>query len=200
MTTTTTMTPAKLTLHTLLWLPLCLAAWYLSAPYHIAVVGELAHLLVNIIQPGMLSALEQSGTDLAFVTTLVVHPEPGRTGILVPEVNPLLYTYGLAFFIALMLAANSKVWKIIVGSIALLPLQSWGIAFDLLAQVSIKLGPDIADQVGIFGWQREAVALSYQIGNLIFPSLVPVVLWVSFNRAFIKSLLGAQAGNTSSSV
>jgi len=39
----------------------------------------------------------------------------------VPEVNPLLYTYGLAFFVALMLAAGTKWWKILVGAVALLP-------------------------------------------------------------------------------
>lgn len=192
----TSMTLGKFALRTLLWFPLCLTAWYFSAHYHVAIVGELAHVLLNGLQPGIVSALEQTGTDLAFVTHLKVQVEAGRIGLLVPEVNPLLYTYGLAFFVALMLAANTQWWKILVGAIALLPFQSWGIAFDLLMQVGIKLGPDIAAQAGIFGWHLEAIALGYQIGNLIFPTLVPVVLWSSFNRLFIKSLLGSQAHNT----
>jgi hypothetical protein len=91
-----------------------------------------------------------------------------------------------------MLAANAKWWKILIGAIALLPFQSWGIAFDLLVQVGIKLGPKVAIQAGLFGWHLEAIALSYQIGNLIFPSLIPVVLWVSFNRSLIENLLGSQ--------
>lgn len=193
----TSMTLGKLALRTLLWFPFCLAAWYFSAHYHVAITGELAHLLLNGLQPGMVSALEQTGTDLAFATNLKVQVDAGRTGLLVPEVNPLLYTYGLAFFVALMLAANTQWWKILAGAIALLPFQSWGIVFDLLMQVGIKLGPDISAQAGIFGWHLEAIALSYQIGNLIFPTLIPVVLWTSFNRLFIKSLLGSQAHNTS---
>ena len=193
----TSITLGKLALRTLLWFPLCLAAWYFSAPHHVAIAGELAHLLLNGLQPGMVSALEQTGTDLAFVTNLKVQVDAGWTGLLVPEVNPLLYTYGLAFFVALMLAANTQWWKILAGAIALLPFQSWGIVFDLLMQVGIKLGPDIAAQAGIIGWHLEAIALSYQIGNLIFPTLIPVVLWSSFNRLFIKSLLGSQAHNTS---
>lgn len=191
-----TPTLGKFVLRTLLWLPPCLVAWYLGAHYHAGVAGALAHLLVNGFQPGIVSALEQPGIDLVFVTTLAVHPEPGLTGLLVPEVNPLLYTYGLAFFVALMFAANAKGWKILVGAVALLPFQSWGIAFDLLVQLGVKLGPDIAAQAGLFGWRREAVALGYQIGNLIFPSLIPVVLWAGFNRSFIEAVLRAHARNT----
>ena len=91
----------KFVLHTFLWLPPCFAAWYFSAPYHAAVAGRLARLLANQFTTGIVSALEQTGTVLVFVTTIKVHPAPGQTALLVPEVNPMLYTYGLALFLAL---------------------------------------------------------------------------------------------------
>lgn len=196
MTVTATPSLGKLALRTLLWLPPCLAAWYFSAPYHAAIVGMLTHMLLAVFQPGLVSALEQTGTNLAFVTTLKVYPEPGQVGLLAPEISPLIYTYGLAFFGALMLATHAQWEKILVGAVILLPFQCWGIAFGLLVQVGLKLGPEVAAQAGIFGWHREAIALGYQVGSLIFPSLVPVVLWVSFNRPFIKSLLHSQTNNT----
>jgi len=56
-------------------------------------------------------------------------------------------------------------------------------------QVGVKLGPDVAAQAGLIGWRTEAIALGYQIGNLIFPSLIPVVLWAGFSRPFIESML-----------
>lgn len=186
-------TLGKFVLRILLWLPPCFAAWYFSAHYHAAIAGALARLLVNQFQSGIVSALEQPGIDLVFVTTIEVHPEPGMTALLLPEVNPLLYTYGLAFFLALMLAAGAKWWKILVGAAILLPFQSWGIAFDFLAQVGVTLGTDVSEQAGLLGWRREAIALGYQIGNLIFPSLIPVVLWAVFSRQFIESLLRSQA-------
>ncbi|MHB9100076.1 MAG: exosortase H-associated membrane protein [Sulfuricella sp.] len=185
----------KFVLRTILWLPPCFAAWYFSAQYHAAVAGSLARLLVDQFKSGIVSALEQPGIDLVFVTTLEVHPAPGQTAVLLLEVNPLLYTYGLAFFLALMLAARAKWWKILVGAVVLLPFQSWGIAFDFLAQVGVTLGPDVSAQAGLFGWRREAIALAYQIGNLIFPSLIPVVLWAGFNRLFIESTLRSQVRN-----
>jgi hypothetical protein len=176
-------------LRTLLWLPPCLAAWYFGARIHAAVAGGLARLMLGLFRPGIVSAIEQPGVDLVFVTSLDVQSAPGQAGLLVPEVNPLLYTFGLAFFLALMLAARAPWWKILAGAALLLPFQSWGIAFDFLAQVGIKLGPGIAAQAGLSGWRTEAIALGYQIGALILPSLIPVVLWALFSRAFIESLL-----------
>jgi hypothetical protein len=179
---------AKFVVRTLVWLPACFAAWYYSAPFHAAVAGRLARMLVDWVKPGLVSAMERSGLDLVFVTSLQVHPAPGQTAVLLPEVNPLLYTYGLAFFVALMLAARAKWWKLLVGAVVLLPFQSWGIAFDFLAQVGVKLGPQISAQAGLIGWRAEVIALCYQVGALILPSLIPVVLWAVFSRAFIEQL------------
>lgn len=186
----------RFVLRTILWLPPCFAAWYYSAKYHAFFAGELALLLVDQFKSGIVSALEHPGFDLVFVTTLEVQPEPGQTALLLPEVNPLLYTYGLAFFLALMLAARARWWAILIGVFALLPFQSWGIAFDFLVQVGVKLGPDVAAQAGLIGWRTEAIALGYQIGNLIFPSLIPVVLWAGFSRPFIESLLRSRPALT----
>ncbi|MDY0251329.1 MAG: exosortase H-associated membrane protein [Pseudomonas sp.] len=186
--TTTNITLSKLTLRTLLWLPCCLAAWHFNAYYLAAICGELVHLFVNWLLPDIVTSVEQTGTTLAFVTTLKVQLQPKQAGLLIPEVNTLLYTYGLAFFIALMLAVSSKGWQILVGIIVLLLFQSWGVSFDLLAQIGIRLGPDVATQAGILDWHREAIALSYQMGSLIFPTLIPIILWVSFNQRLIRGL------------
>jgi hypothetical protein len=190
-------TPAlgRFVLRIFLWMPLCFVAWYFSAQYHAAIVGRLARLLIEQFKSGIVSALEQPGMDLVFVTTIKVHPAPGQLALLLPEVNPLLYTYGLALFLALMLAARAKWWKIILGAALLMPFQSWGIAFDFLVQVGVKLGPDVAAQAGLSGWRPNVIALGYQIGNLIFPSLAPVVLWAVFSRRFIENVLRDPAGS-----
>lgn len=179
----------RFVLRTFLWLPPSFAAWYFIAPAHAAITGMLARVWVDLFKSGLVSAIERQGSEVAFVTTLQVHPAPGQTALLVPDVNSLLYTYGLAFFLALMVAARGKWWKILAGAAALLPFQGWGIAFDFLAQVAARLGSDIAVQAGLTGWRGEAIALGYQVGSLIFPTLVPIVLWALFCRAFIESAL-----------
>ena len=129
-------------LRTLLWLPPCLAGLALErASDHAASPAAWPRLLLNLLRPGIVSAVEQSQADLAFVTTIQMSPPPQvRSACWFPEVNPLLYTYGLAFFLALMLAARARWWTIPAGIALLLPFQGWGIAFDFLAQVGIKLG------------------------------------------------------------
>lgn len=189
-------TLAGFVLRTVLWLPVCFAAWYWSAPYHAALAGPLARAFVDAFHSGLVSAIEQPGRDLVFVTRIAVRAGNDESGFLVPEVNPLLYTYGLAFFAALMLASRARAWKLLVGVAALLPFQAWGIAFDFLVQVGVKLGPEVSAQAGLIGWKREAIALGYQLGALIFPTLIPVVLWAAFNRPFIETVLRSRAQNT----
>ncbi|MEO8104550.1 MAG: exosortase H-associated membrane protein [Betaproteobacteria bacterium] len=178
---------------TFLWLPPCFAAWYFSAPLLAAVAGMLSRPVINLLTTGIVSALEQSGASLTFVTTLKVHPAPGQTALLLPEVNALLYTYGLALFIALMLAERAAWWKMVVGSVALLPFQSLGIAFDVLAQVGIRLGPEVAAQAGVGGFRLEVIALGYQLGILIFPTLLPIVFWAVASRLFNGIIMNSRA-------
>ena len=184
----------KFVLHAFLWLPPVSALWYFSAPYHTAVVGGLARLLVNQYTSGIVSALERSGLDMVFVTTIRVHHESGQTALLTPQVNPLIYTYGLALFLALMLAERAGWWKILAGAAVLLPFQSWSIAFEVLAQC-MQLGADVSVQAGVSGWRLLAVDIGYQLGTFIFPSLVPVVLWASFSQLFSESVGRAQMQN-----
>ena len=88
-------------LRVFLWLPPCLAAWYYSAMYHAAIAGWLARIFIDQFKSGIVTALERSGVDLVFVTSIKVHPAPDQTALLLPYVNPLIYTYGLAFMVAL---------------------------------------------------------------------------------------------------
>lgn len=178
-------------LRTFAWLPICLAAWYAVAPYHAALAGAASRVFIDAIAPNVVTGIEREGGDLDFVTRIVIHPEPDTTGVVVPEVNALVYTYGLAFFVALMLASRARWWMLLVGAIALLPFQAWGIAFDFLVKVGVRLGPEISAQAGLAGGIREALALGYQLGSLIFPTVVPVVLWIAFNRPFLERVLAS---------
>lgn len=173
---------------TLLAVPPSFAAWFFAAPWHAALIGPLAMQLIEPWRTGLVSALERNGAVLSFVTELEVGSGLGRVGMLVAEINPLVYTYGLALFLALMLATRSRAWKIFLGAAILLPFQAFSVAFDFLVQVAVLSGPDVAARAGLSGWQREVIAIGYQFGTLILPSLVPVLLWGVFNRAFIAGL------------
>ncbi len=176
-----------------LWLPPCFAVWYFSGPLLASVAGGLARLMINTLTTGIVTAIERDGASLTFVTSLTVHPAPGQTALLLPEVNAFLYTYGLALFIALMLAERAAWWKIAAGAAAMLPFQSLGIASDVLAQVGLRLGPEVAAQAGVTGFRMEVVALVYQLGILIIPTLLPIMLWAVFSRLFLDVVFRSQA-------
>lgn len=176
-----------------LWLPPCFAAWYWTATFHAAVAAAVARWLAERVSPGLIAATEQVGRGLVFVTTVQVQAGPGQAGVLTVDVNPLVYTYGVALFAALSLAAKARWWTLPLGIALLLPFQGWGIAFDLLAQLGAKLGPDVAAQAGVAGWRAEAVALGYQAGSLILPSLAPAALWVAFNPGLREHALVGRA-------
>lgn len=178
-------------LRTFLWLPACFAAWYALSGHHASLVGSLARAVANAVRPGLVTAVEPQAAQLAFVTGVVVPHAAGEKALLVPEVDALLYTFGLAFFAALMLGSRARWWALAAGAVALLPFQAWGVAFDLLVQLAVRLGPEISAQAGLHG-HREAIVLGYQAGALIFPTLMPVVLWAAFNRAFIERVLRAR--------
>ena len=177
----------RFVLHTFLWLPPCSAVWYWIADYHSTVVGKLARMLVNQFTTGIVSALERSGLNMVFVTTIKVHPELGQTALLTPEVNPLTYTYGLALFTALMLAERARWWKILAGAVLLLFFQSWSIAFEVMAQI-MQFGPDVSDQAGVRGWRLMTVDIGYQLGTFIFPSLIPIVIWATTSPLVRESI------------
>ena len=169
-------------LRAVLWLPPCFAAWYWIAPFHAVIAANLARWMVERVSGGLIAATEYAGRGIVFVTTIQVPVAPGQAGVLTVDVNPLVYTYGIALFTALSLAAKARWWTLPVGLALLLPFQGWGIAFDLLAQLGGALGAEVAARAGLAGWRAEAVALGYQAGSLILPSLAPVALWVAFDR------------------
>jgi hypothetical protein len=185
-------TIGRFALRTFLWLPVCFAAWYFGARYLMPLVGALAAMLVDLVRSGLVSSVERDALQLVFVTRLEVHPTPDQTAVLLVEVNSLLYTFGLPLFVALMLAARAKAWKIVAGAALLLPFQAWGVAFDFLVQVGVRLGMQVSAQAGLMGWRAESIALAYQLGSLMFPVLAPVAVWVGFNQPLLGRLAAPQ--------
>jgi hypothetical protein len=171
----------------LLWLPLCLAAWYFASVPISWVGATLARPAINAAA-GKIDAMK---LDAATVTYSVRLVEPGYQRGRAPleavvdvEVKPRLYTFGLPFFLALALAAREsrRVAAILAGSAVLAAVPAWGITFDALRQLGAA--PQVAPFLAWPGWAREGIALGYQLGSLLLPTLVPIALWLAAARAF----------------
>lgn len=182
-------------LKTVLWLPACLALWYWKAEWFTAPSAWLSGWLMQTAFPGWVQGFELEQRSLSLITRLLLDSAgaaaQGRVAVMVAEVNPLVYGFGLPLFAALYLAngMDKHVGRLFIGVLALIPFQAWGICFELLKQVAVTGGPAVAMQLGFERWQREAIVLGYQLGSLVFPALAPVGLWLGLNREFLPLLM-----------
>lgn len=182
-------------LRTLLWLPLSFVAWYFASAVLIVPLRFLSSMVFSLTIPDVVTAVEQGDRLLTFVTGLLpAGAAPAGEAVLLIEVDPLIYSFGLPLFVALQLATQGERWglKILTGYLVLLPFQTWSVCLDVMKQIAITLGPDIAAQAGAQNWPREAIVLGYQFGTLILPTVVPFVLWLGLNREEVGKMVFAR--------
>ena len=166
--------------------------WYHLSPYLatpvIAAAGELMQWLFRWV-----AGVEQHGTVGTLLTTLnVLVPQGGRLVVaqLSPEVDYRTFGYGLALFHALMLASRPRrmALKMVLGTCLLLPSQVISMCFRWLRDALLISGPEVLAQTGLPRWTLEVIAYGYQFGFLMLTPLVPVLLWLALDRAFVQRL------------
>ena len=173
-----------------LWLVPAFALWMLAAPALAAFQAQLAMVAANVWFPGLASGWEQSGDAIDFITRLRAGTR-GRVGELLFTVNPRIYSYSLPLFAALCLATDPKRWKgLVLGAAALLPVLVWGVAFDFLKQVFIDQGALAARDIVPSLFERNAIAVGYQMGSILLPTAAPAVAWGVVHRAFLARWAG----------
>jgi hypothetical protein len=164
----------------LLWLTVCLAGWYFA----VAAIGWLpAQLAAPVISAaaGKVTQVELAQRMAAYTVKVEGPYRPGGSSEaeVRVEVHAATYTFGVAVFAALALAARG--WRqparFALGLVILLPLPVFGIAFDALRQLGAS--PELATLLAWKGATREAIALGYQTGSLLLPTLAPVVAWLA---------------------
>ncbi len=131
--------------------------------------------------------------------------------------NVLMYCYGLPLLFGLIMATPLN-WRrtflqMGVGYLILLPMQVFGVIGDILKTLAFGIGPAVqagladagfAAQAALGGQAAtqyvhavlaarglglDAIALMYQFGYLILPAVVPIAIWIAFNRRFLEGLL-----------
>ncbi len=195
----------------LLWLPFAFFVWfYFAAPLVWPVIALVRFVLLTA-WPQLFTAVTQ-GADLLdaqgrvlehlpylmqlSTSVLVDVAEPGsapRFGLIEPTVNPMVYGYALPLFAGLVLAtpvtSRQRFAQLAVGIPLIWIAQAFGVIGESLKTVVIDAGPVGAEAAARAGLSLNLIALCYQFGYLILPSLVPAVLWIVCNRAFIELLI-----------
>ena len=187
-----------------LWMVFGFMLWYYLSAFHGAPV--------RILSSEILSAL--LGSDFQSII-----PNPDRhylfqvqTNIpfLFPDgsrealgfiVNPLIFGYGLPLLFGLVMASGvsllRKLGVLLGGYVSVMLVQVWGVVWQSLKMLSFNFGAAASQVVTDAGIPADLIALCYQLGVLIFPPLVPIILWVLANWALIEQFTGLQKNTDS---
>lgn len=177
----------------LLWLPASFFLWAVFASPVVWPVARLADLVLTGWLPEVISGVLHNVARLEVETRLLTGTG-AQAGLIVLEVNPLIYAWCLPLFAGLVMAtpisARARLLQFAVGLPVLWLVASWGAVFDTLKLLMFDAGPLGHGALAARGLSPDAIALGYQFGYLILPAVTPVALWILMNRTFLESLLG----------
>ncbi|NOR20335.1 MAG: hypothetical protein GQ538_09645, partial [Xanthomonadales bacterium] len=183
----------------LLWMVFGFMLWYYLIAFHGVAVRILANEIftrwlgsefMNIIPNPDHHYLFQVQTRLLFLFS------DGTREPLGFIVNPLVYGFGLPLLFGLVMASGvsflRKMGILLLGYLCIMLVQVWGVVWQSLKMLAFNFGPEAHQIVIDAGISDELIAMCYQLGVLIFPPLVPIVLWVLTNWPLIEQFTGWQ--------
>jgi hypothetical protein len=179
-----------------LWLPAAFFLWYLLRTVIVYPVIQGAGALLQWLLPDLIGGVEQEYEKMVLVTTLpaegVAPDASGGVPVIAQDFEPLLYCYGIAVLVGLVMATpldwRRTFMQLGLGYLIILPAQIFGLAGEVLRDLSYLMGDAAAAAVADAGLSQYAVALWYQFGYLVLPAVTPVVAWILFNRQFLEGL------------
>ena len=173
---------------------LAFAAWYLAAKPLSLVCAWIGSRVLEAAAPvdrarytyrdGMLAFAIEPDYDTSRRRAL-----PAGTSF-ETTVSAPTYSYGLPFFVALMLASRARGFaaRSALGAGVILLAAGAGVAFDVLRDL-MALRTASGDAVFPFSsMARETIALGYQLASLLFPPLLPVMLWAALDWKSVEAL------------
>ena len=176
----------------LTWFLVLTVTWMQLSAWTSYPAAGLAHIALGNGARQWVRAVHKAPGRIEVDTRVIVPAAQGnheKVAELIAEVETPRHAYGLPLFLALLLAARGRhlVGKALAGYAVLLVPQAFSIVFSILKQIIVAGGGPAA--LGIAAWQMEGIALGYQFGSLLLPTLAPVLLWLWFDRAFFSAII-----------
>lgn len=177
-----------------LWLIVLTTLWATVADWTMRPATGTAQMALKTVFPWWVRSGEYKGDSFELETRIqlpAANAPPGTVAVLVAESKPARYGFGLPMLLALMLASGSRrlLRNLSIGVVCLIPFQAFSIFFDILKEVAVTAGPAAAAQTGFSALTVNAIALCYQLGALLLPTLAPIVIWLILERPFLAALI-----------
>lgn len=184
------------------WMAVLIGAWVMANQWTSYPVGVIAGKALewtaptwvretNMIAQGDQEAIAEPGhLEIDTRVEVVVPGSGGRRAEIVLDADPSRYAYGLPIFLALLFAARQRkmIRKALIGYLALLPFQAFTVVFFVLQQIIVATEVNYA-QLRVSAWQVEGIIYGFQLGTLVVPTLVPIVVWLWLDRAFFTEVI-----------
>lgn len=174
------------------WMVVLTLLWTKVSPWTSYPVAALSHFALEQGAPMWVRTVHKSPGAMEVETTIEVQvPEAGgRRAEISVEANPGRYAYGLPILWALLLAARGpgRIARALGGYLLLLPAQAFSLTVYLLMQMVLAAQVS-ARTLRASPWQLEAIVYGYQVGSLVLPTLVPIVLWLWLDRQFVNDVV-----------
>lgn len=176
---------------------LCSVGWAVAGRWLAYPVAQLAAWVLPEVAPQWVRSVQVLPTAGLVVDSSVAIASAqtgGRLAEIVLEAEPARYGYGLAIFVALMAAAalvrpeRRRVWRVLLGYVLLWLPQVFSLVMYLLMQLLLATGLD-ARLLKVSQTSVEALIYGYQLGSLVVPTLVPVLVWLALEHRFVREVL-----------
>jgi len=180
-----------------LWMVFGFMLWYYLSAFHGIPVRLLANeVLTRLLGSEFMGIVPNPDHHYLFQVETQIpfqFPDGSREGLGF-IVNPLIYGFGLPLLFGLVMASGvsflRKIGTLLTGYVCVMLIQVWGVVWQTLKMLAFDFGADAHQVVIDAGIPDELIALCYQLGVLILPPLVPVVLWVLASWALIEQFTG----------
>jgi hypothetical protein len=188
---------AGLGIRLLIWLPICFGAWYFTSILFVLPLAWSLDGITAFLVPDLVSGVRAAGNELVVQTRLEVS-RSNAVGTSVGEIlfvtNPLKYGYSIPLYTALVLAAPAsdvrKPMAWVIGMLALTLAQVFGVGTEILKTLAFGVGEEGRLRLGWSSGELEALAVLYQLGYLILPPVVPIVIWMWQFRGVLAPITG----------
>lgn len=170
----------------LLCMPVLFAVWYYCSPLIAMITGFVVAHPASWLTSGLITSVDYVGVLVQGTITVaegtygeLVVPA-GQQAELNITARPMVYGYSIPLFFTLLLAFSSRPVAGHLKWLALIVLLfgiGFGTLMELLKTVYFNLDPALLPNGPLDGVRSNLLAVCYQMGTLILPSLLPVVLW-----------------------
>lgn len=172
------------------------ALWFWLSPWLTYPVAVLSEFVLNTSVPMWVRSAQMHPGEIVVNTAvdILIPNGGGRKAAAKLIADPARFAYGLPIFLALLLASwavtrrTGIIQRALLGYVLLLPAQAFSLVTFLLMQLASAARFD-ERTLRVEAWQLEVLAYGFQVGSLVLPTLVPVLVWLLLDRKFFTEVI-----------